>query len=70
MIAELNRLFQTDNFFSTSYSPQEKSIVDRVSKKIWRVLMIDTRRDSRIASLQMNKQPIREKLEVYLTADD
>ena len=33
-------------------------------------LLLDTRRDSRIARLHMNKQPIREKLEVYLTADD
>jgi hypothetical protein len=33
-------------------------------------LLLHTRRDSRIARLQMNKQPIRQKLEVYLTADD
>ena len=32
--------------------------------------LLDTRRNSRIARLQMNKQPIKEKLEVYLRADD
>jgi len=32
--------------------------------------LLKTKRDSRIARLKMNKQPIREKLEVYLTAVD
>ena len=32
--------------------------------------VLDTRRDSRIARLQKNKQPIKEQLKVYLTADD
>jgi hypothetical protein len=38
------------------------------NKKDW--TMLDTRQDARIDRLQMNKQPIREKLERYLTADE
>jgi len=35
-----------------------------------RLALLHMRRDGRIARLHMNKKPIREKLEVPLTADD